>query len=77
MDMSNEIQALSQLDMKGYRKEYKRQHDEFMKTVTRENIDGIEDVIVKAPSLDMKALRGMNPKSVEAAIDRFYANDGR
>lgn len=77
MDMSDEVQVFSQMDMKEYRKEYKKQHDEFMKTVTVENIASIEEVVVKAPSLDMNVLRRMNPKSATAAIDRFYANDGR
>lgn len=77
MHTSDEVEALPQLDMKEYRKQYKREHDEFRKTVTKENIVGIEDVIVKAPSVDMKVLRGMNPEFVKATIDRFFANDGR
>lgn len=72
-----DIETISALDRKGYRHEYKRKHDEFWKSVTREDFKGIEWVVVKAPPPDMEVLRGMRPKQVEAVINRFYANHSR
>jgi hypothetical protein len=62
--------------MQKYRKDYRRRHDEFLKEVTKEDLKGILDVIVVPRAVDMTTITGTD-REVAAAIDRFYANDGR
>jgi hypothetical protein len=64
------------MTMEEYRDHYRKKRVEFLKNVTKENFGGITDVIVVPPSVDMAEIKGTD-QEVAAAIDRFYANDGR
>ena len=64
------------MTMQEYRERFQQRREEFFRTVTKENFKEITDVIMIPPSVDMKEIRGTN-QEVAAAVDRFYANDGR
>jgi hypothetical protein len=66
----------AQSSMQEYRKRYRKEHGEFLKNVTKEDVEGILDVIILPPSVDMMEIKGSD-RQVAAAVERFYVNDGR
>ena len=64
------------ITMQEYRGHYRKTHDEFFRKRSRADVEEILDVVVVPPSVDMTEIKGSD-KQVAAAIDRFYANDGR
>lgn len=62
--------------MQKYRKRYQKEHGEFLKKVTKDNVERILDVVIVPRSIDMMGIRGSD-REVAAAIEQFYAYDGQ
>jgi hypothetical protein len=62
--------------MDEYRKRYREEQKEQMKTWKKEDFVGILDVIIAPRSVDMKEFNGTD-KEIARAIEYLYANDGR
>jgi hypothetical protein len=66
-------EAHAKMTRREYRDRYHEQHEEL---IAKGTPVGIEDVLTDPPSIDMRTIRGTD-REVAAAIDRYYANDGR
>jgi hypothetical protein len=76
MDGAMDPDPPARMTMQEYREHYRKQHDEFLRKVTKADFQGIIDVVTVPRSVDMTDLRGTN-QEVAADIDQLYANDGR
>ncbi len=59
-----------------YRKRYREQQKEMLRTMTKKDLEVTLDVIVSPRSVDMKQITGTD-KEITRAIEYLYANDGR
>ena len=77
MDRPTDPDVPTKTTMDEYRKSYREQQKEDMKTwKKKENFVEILDVIIAPRSVDMKEFNGTD-KEIARAIEDLYANDGR
>jgi hypothetical protein len=76
MDKAAGPKLPAQMTTEEYRKHYREEHKEFLRTAKKEYFMEIIDFIIKPRPVDMKTFTGTD-QEMTREIEYLYANDGR